>query len=101
MAKVKETLLNGMSQHEIDTYLYNKQFRDMEYEEWLQSEEYADYVNEELENTKLIYSDYDVLSSLDYASKSIVIEPYEVGKEVYNKLFSEKVVEYLNKSNER
>jgi hypothetical protein len=31
-----------------------------------------------------------------YASKSITIEPSEVGKEVYDMLFSEKIEEYLS-----
>jgi len=31
-----------------------------------------------------------------YASKSITIDPSEVGKEVYDMLFSEKIEEYLS-----
>lgn len=100
MGKVKEHYLGTMSQHEIDEYLFNKEARDMEYEEWLQSEEYIELVNSELINTKLIYSDSDISLALKYASDSIIIEPSEVGKDVYDKLFSEKVLEFLNKSYE-
>jgi hypothetical protein len=38
---------------------------------------------------------------LEYASNGINIQPEEVGKEVYDKLFSGKVVEFLNKNNEQ
>ena len=56
-------------------------------------------VNDEIGMLKKKYSDGEVIDALQYASKSIIIEPSEVGKEVYEKLFSEKVVEYLNKLN--
>jgi hypothetical protein len=36
------------------------------------------------------------MNSIRYASKQIQIEPSEVGKEVYDMLFSEKIQEYLN-----
>jgi hypothetical protein len=57
-------------------------------------------VNDEIEITKPIYSKGDLADALQYARKSIIIEPEEVGKEIYDRLFSEKVFEYLNKSDE-
>ena len=96
MAKIKEHYLGEMSQHEIDVYLYNKQFRDMEYEEWLQSEEYIDLVNSELEDTKMIYSASDVANSLNYGVSAVQVTVEEVGRDVYGKLLNEKVFEYLN-----
>jgi len=96
MAKVKEHYLGNMSQHEIDTYLYNKHARDIEYEEWLQSDEYVDLVNSELENTKLVYSEYDITKALEYGMDSVILPAEEVGTEVYGKLLHEKVFEYLN-----
>jgi hypothetical protein len=57
-------------------------------------------VNDEIEITKPIYSKGDLADALQYAAKSIIIEPEEVGKEVYNRLLFEKIFEYLNKSNE-
>lgn len=96
MAKIKEYYFKDMSQHEIDTYLYNKHARDIEYEEWLQSDEYVDLVNSELENTKLIYSEWEITKALEYGVKSINLPAEEVGVEVYGKLLHEKVFEYLN-----
>jgi hypothetical protein len=93
MGRVKDLLYDGpdgfndwksdkewMPDHE---WFFNPDSRhwDAEYEEWSNS-------------------DGDVVDALQYASKSIIIEPEEVGKEVYDRLFSEKVVEYLNKFNE-
>jgi len=96
MAKIKEHYLGEMTQHEIDVYLYNKQFRDMEYEEWLKSEEYMDLVNSELEDTKMIYSASDVANSLNYGVSAVQVTVEEVGRDVYGKLLNEKVFEYLN-----
>jgi len=73
---------------------------DTEYEEWLNSEGYVAFVNDEMDLAKPIYGKGDLVDALQYASKSIIIEPEEVGKEIYNRLFSEKVVEYLNNLNE-
>ena len=56
---------------------------------------------EKLKETNPIYSLSDVQSALKYASESVTIYPEEVGKEVYDILFSEKVNEYLiNRNNE-
>ena len=96
MGKVKQHYLGEMSQHEIDVYLYNKQFRDMEYEEWLQSDEYTDFVNNELEDTKLIYSVSDISQALKYGLSAVQVTSEEVGIDVYGKLLHEKVFEYLN-----
>ena len=93
MGKVKE-LLN-------DKWFMDRDYRyDVEYQEWESSEGYVSFVNEELFDTKPIYSRGEIVDALEYASKSIIIEPEEIGKEIYNRLFSEKVVEYLNTTNE-
>jgi len=79
-------------------WFFNPDLRyDMEYEEWTNSEGYVTFVNDEFNLTKPIYSKGDLADALQYARKSIIIEPQEVGKEVYDRLFSEKVFEYLNK----
>ena len=93
MAHIKK-LLDGLTQEDLEKELYNRY--DDEYEDWKQSEEYVTHVNEQLEDLKPIYSNVDIYDSLNYASKSIMIEPSEVGKKVYDKLFSEKVIEFLN-----
>ena len=101
MGKVKEQYLGEMSQHEIDVYLYNKQFRDMEYEEWRTSDDYADLVNNELLDLKPTYSAAEIKDAIRYAVSSVMIPSEEIGTEVYGKLLHGKVFEYLNKSYER
>lgn len=96
MAKIKEHYLGNMTQYEIDTYLYNKHMRDMEYEEWLQSDEYVDLVNSELENTKPIYSISDISQAIKYGISAIQLPTEEIGSEVYGKLLYEKIFEYLH-----
>lgn len=78
-------------------WFFNPDLRyDMEHEEWMNSEGYVTFVNDEIELTKPKYSDSDLIDALQYARSGIIIEPEEVGKEVYDRLFSEKVFEYLN-----
>ena len=38
----------------------------------------------------------DIKTALSYASKYVTIDPAEVGKQVYDVLFAEKVNEYLD-----
>lgn len=111
MGRVKDLLYDGpdgfndwksdkewMPDHE---WFFNPDSRhwDAEYEEWSNSEAYVAFVNDEIDILKKKYSDGDVVDALQYAIKSIIIEPEEVGKEIYDRLFSEKVVEYLNNLN--
>lgn len=99
MSKIKNELLNDLSQQELDE-MYRKQYDDsLEYEEWLGSDEYIDMVNKELDAIKPIYSELDIHCALKYATEQIQIEPSEVGKEVYDTLFIEKTNEYLNRQN--
>jgi hypothetical protein len=69
---------------------------DYQFEEYLQSENYANEVNGVLEETKPKYSSSDVERAISYAFNSIIVESDEVGKDVYGKLVHEKVIEYLN-----
>ena len=101
MAKIKEHYLGEMTQHEIDVYLYNKQFRDMEYEEWRTSDDYADLVNNELLDLKPTYSAAEIKDAIRYAVSSVMIPSEEVGVDVYGKLIEEKLFESLNNSYER
>ena len=68
---------------------------DYQYQKWLESKEFVEYVNGELDSTRPTYSEYDIMSATRYASEYITIDPSEVGKKVYDMLFSEKVEEYL------
>jgi hypothetical protein len=96
MGKVKDNLFEGLSQEEINDMLYNRYKDEVEYQEWLQTEGFVEYVNGEIESTKPRYSESDIMGATRYASKSIIVDPCEVGKEVYDMLFSEKIEEYLS-----
>ena len=89
MGKIKEMLLNEIDGDYQDDY-------DFEYQQWLASDEFVEYVNRELDTLKPQYSESDIMGATRYASKSIIIDPSEVGKEVYDMLFSEKIEEYLS-----
>lgn len=97
MGRIKQQLLDGLTQEEIDNILYNHYSQEeQEYQEWLESQEFVEYVNGELDKIKPQYSELDIMSATRYASKGITIDPCEVGKEVYDMLFSEKIEEYLS-----
>jgi hypothetical protein len=96
MGKVKDNLFEGLTQDEINDILYNRYKDEVEYQEWLQSNEFVEYVNGEIDSTKPRYSESDIMSATRYASKSIIVDPSEVGKETYDMLFSEKIEEYLS-----
>ena len=95
MGKLKNALLNDLTQEELELMLYNRE-EERTYEQWLESDEFIEYVNSEIDTTRPIYSESDVMNAIRYASKQIQIEPSEVGKEVYDMLFSEKIEEYLS-----
>jgi hypothetical protein len=96
MAKLKDTMFEGLTTEELNDMLYNRYKEQVEYQEWLQSEQFVEYVNGEIDSTRARYSESDVMNAVRYASKSIVVNPSEVGKEVYDMLFSEKIEEYLS-----
>lgn len=89
MGKTKELLqqMNEANQMVDDSYQYN---------EWLQSDEFVEYVNREIDKTRPQYSEQDIMDSIRYASTHITLDPSEVGKQVYDMLFSEKIEEYLS-----
>ena len=97
MGRTKD-LLEGieLSQEDVEMDLYNRYQDELEYEEWLQTEGFVEYVNGEIDNTRPRYSESDIMGATRYASKQIIIDPSEVGKEVYDMLFSEKIEEYLS-----
>lgn len=97
MGKIKNQLLDmELTQEELDQELYERYKDELDYQEWLESEEFVEYVNGELDSVKPRYSELDIMNATRYASKSITIDPSEVGKEVYDMLFSEKIEEYLS-----
>ena len=97
MGKIKN-LLNDvdMFQEDIEADLYRRYKDELEYEEWLRSKEFVEYVNNEVIINTPKYSENDITSATRYASQQITINPSEVGKKVYDTLFSEKIQEYLS-----
>ena len=97
MGRTKD-LLEGidLSQEDIEMDLYNRYQDELEYEEWLQTEGFVEYVNAEIDSHRPRYSESDIMGATRYASQQITIDPSEVGKEVYDMLFSEKIEEYLS-----
>jgi len=97
MGRTKDLLDSlNINQEDIEMDLYNRYQDELEYEEWLQTEGFVEYVNGELDSTKPRYSETDIMGATRYASKQITIDQSEVGKEVYDMLFSEKIEEYLS-----
>jgi len=95
MGKVKDILDIELPQAQLELELYKRYADELEYQEWLQSDGFVEYVNGEIDMTKPRYSEIDMSSAIRYASQQITIDPSEVGKEVYDMLFSEKIEEYL------
>lgn len=95
MGKVKDILDIELPQDQLELELYKRYADELEYQEWLQTDGFVEYVNGEIDMTKPRYSEIDMSSAVRYASQQITIDPNEVGKEVYDMLFSEKIEEYL------
>ena len=95
MGRIKDSLDIEIPQDQLELELYKRYTDELEYEEWLQSDGFVQYVNGEIDMTRPRYSEIDMSSAVRYASKQITIDPNEVGKEVYDMLFSEKIEEYL------
>ena len=96
MGRVKEILFKlDLNEEEINQELYMRNDDEYQYNEWMKSKEFAEYINGEADSTRPRYSEYDISSATRYASEHITIEPSEVGKKVYDMLFSEKIEEYL------
>jgi len=95
MGRIKDSLDIEIPQDQLELELYKRYTDELEYEEWLQSDGFVQYVNGEIDMTRPRYSEIDMSSAVRYASQQITIDPNEVGKEVYDMLFSEKIEEYL------
>ena len=97
MGKIKENLVNNLSVDDFYTLQEMSDEEEIRYQEWLQSDEYIQFVNEQLAETNLEFSMVDVQNALIWASSAINVEPTDIGKDVYDILFIEKVEEHLNK----
>ena len=96
MGRIKDSLDIELPQDQLELELYKRYTDELEYNEWLQSDGFVQYVNGEIDMTKPRYSEIDMSSAVRYASQQITLDPSEVGKEVYDMLFSEKIEEYLS-----
>jgi len=97
MGKIKENLVNNLSVDDFYTLQEMSDEEEIRYKEWLQSDEYIQFVNEQLAETNLEFSMVDVQNALIWAKSAINVEPTDIGKDVYDILFIEKVEEHLNK----
>ena len=96
MGRTKDFLGSlDLTEEELNAELYSRGDEDYQYAKWIESPEFMEYVNAELDSTRPRYSEHDISSATRYASEHITIPPSEVGKEVYDMLFSEKIEEYL------
>ena len=73
----------NISQEDIEMDLYNRYQDELEYEEWLQTEGFVEYVNGEIDSHRPRYSEADIMGATRYASEQITINPSEVGKEYF------------------
>jgi hypothetical protein len=100
MGKLKETYLNNLSeedQHDIQRLMELQ--TEEEYEEYHQSNEYVEMVNEEIEKTQPKYSDKDVEEALKVAFQNITIDPREIGIDVFGQLIHDEAQRYLESLN--
>jgi len=101
MSKIKRLLDDlDLNEAELQQELYLRNDYDYQWGLYKNSEDYVNMINDEISSLAKIYNTSDVTNALDYASESITIEPKDIGKEVYDKLFSEKVIEYLKINND-
>jgi response regulator of citrate/malate metabolism len=98
MGRLKNEIFENLSQQELDE-LFHKQIEDdaYNYQQWLESDDYINYVNDQLAHSSPEFSMEDITNALDWAKSAINTEPTEIGKDVYDILFIEKVYEHLNK----
>ena len=64
MGKVKEQLINEMEMAHLTNQMADS---DYEYQEWLESDEFLEYVNREIDTTKPQYSESDIMGATSYA----------------------------------
>ena len=85
-----------LTEDELTEELYMRNDFDYQYEEWKKSKEFVEFVNGEIDKTKPIYSETDIIQATRYASEHITLDPSEIGKKVYDMLYAEKIEEYLS-----
>lgn len=96
MSKTKEFMINNMTESEMNDAM-DGHIKDLEYQQWLESEDYVNMVNEEVDMANPKYSYYDVKNAIEYAFGAVQVTQSEVGSDVYGKLIHESIFEYLNR----
>lgn len=91
MGKIKR-LLDEANQED---WVSDKEL-DESYEEWKNSEQYAEMLNNQFEFHKSKYSDAELDNAIKYAFECIMLPMEEVGPEVYQKLWRQHFWEILN-----
>ena len=89
MGKIKEHLINNLSEDDFNTIQEISDEEERKYQEWLQSDEYIDFVNEQLRESNELFSLNDIKNALDWAKSAINVEPTDIGKYVFDILFIE------------
>jgi len=96
MSRTKENM-----DEEMELYLNSIDMDYADYYQWLESADYVNMVNDEVDRELLKYSQYDIILALQYAKSCMLLEPSEIGRDIYFELINEKLFEFLNKEHER
>tara|TARA_B110000971_G_C19623894_1_gene326071 strand:- start:227 stop:517 length:291 start_codon:yes stop_codon:yes gene_type:complete len=96
MSRTKEML-----DDEMESYLNSIDMDYADYYQWLETADYVNIVNEDADMALPMYSQYDIGQSLQYAKSCMLLEPSEIDRDIYFKLINEKIFEFLNKEYER
>ena len=69
---------------------------DYQFEQWKKSDDYLDFVNEQIALATPKYSYSQVTNAIAKAFESLQVTSEEVGKDVYEKLFTQHFLENLD-----
>lgn len=100
MGKMKEQYLNNLSeedQHDLQRLMDLQE--EESYQEYRESDEFINMVNEEIEKTQPKYSEKDVEEALKVAFQNITIDPREIGIDVFGQLIHDETQRYLESLN--
>ena len=96
MGKTKQLLEDiPLTDAEVANELYARGDEDFQYQQWLESPEYVEFVNQQIARCTPKYSEVDVDRAISEAFKSLVVTSEEVGIDVYEKLFRQHFRENL------
>lgn len=96
MGKTKQLLDDfHLSDEEINQELQFRSDDEYQYQQWLESPEYVEFVNQQIARCTPKYSEVDVDRAISEAFKSLVVTSEEVGIDVYEKLFRQHFTENL------